>query len=60
MISGRMSAKSRRSITFKLIENFNPANCSFLCLNINMHTIAAMKGAKSLMLKTKRFTPIVA
>ena len=53
-----MSANRIRSITFRLNENFNPANCSFLYLNTKIHTNDAINGAKSLMSKTNLLTPM--
>lgn len=47
IIKGKIKASNRRSITFRLIENFKPASWTFLYLKTSIQMIAAINGARS-------------
>ncbi|SUK46748.1 Uncharacterised protein [Staphylococcus aureus] len=42
IIKGKIKASNRRSITFRLIENFKPASWTFLYLKTSIQMIAAI------------------
>ncbi|EHT42948.1 hypothetical protein SACIG1750_0174 [Staphylococcus aureus subsp. aureus CIG1750] len=59
IIKGKIKASNRRSITFRLIENFKPASWTFLYLKTSIQMIAAINGARSVTSNIKCLTPII-
>ncbi len=58
-ITQKIKASNRRSITFRLIENFKPASWTFLYLKTSIQMIAAINGARSVTSNIKCLTPII-